>query len=232
MAMSLTAPAPQADIGSLTVVNNCPKPVYYYVSNGEGWESERKEIPDRGLHIPYDMTVSVKLSHNPADMQGSISQLELDHDSGAARVWYSVSNVDAFGTGTPPFMDGGMHLTTIGKENAEYPRCLPVHCPKGERLCNDDYNRPDAQTTLNCPHSTSLRLVICPQSESPSPIGRPAKALHYNEAKKFLKKRNQTNIQVGGLTWQCCSGSSESHAPKLPVLGLVVGLASYFITML
>lgn len=95
-AMSLGEPVPQADIGSLIVINNCPQPVYYHVK-----DSETKQISTRGFHTPYDTTISVKFFHNPAEIQGSSSQLELDLDRDAGRIWYNISNDHAFGTGLP-----------------------------------------------------------------------------------------------------------------------------------
>jgi hypothetical protein len=76
MTTSLTAPTPLANVGSVAVVNNCPKPVYYHVSglkDGIEWNSETEQIPAGGFHIPYDTAVSVKLFHNPTDRQGSVS---------------------------------------------------------------------------------------------------------------------------------------------------------------
>lgn len=131
-----------------------------------------------------------------------------------------------------------MHLTTTVQEDAQYPTCLPVHCPKGERTCNSTSSGPDNTMILSCPHSTSLHLIICPHSElssligRPGQVGRPAKALEYNNVETLLKKRNTTDIMVGGLTWQCCSGSRKSRVAKLPVVGLVAGLAHYVLTML
>jgi hypothetical protein len=255
MAMSLAAGVSQGGIGSATVVNHCPRPVYYHVSgfkNGKGWDSETKMIPSEGFHIQYDTVVSVKLFHNPTELQGSISQFEFNLDETVGRIWYDISNVDAFRTGAPPFMEGGMQLT-IGEKNAQYPTCIPVHCPKGERICKDAYNLPDDPKTLACPQSTSLHLVLCPDGEFPPPvgrsgdsgrpgeggrpgmrpsfpIGRSARALDAGNDEK-LSKRNET-VEVGGLTWELGGGSSKSHVAKLPVLGLVAGLACYFIAML
>jgi hypothetical protein len=239
MATSLTTPTPLANVGSVTVVNHCPRPVYYHVSglkNGIEWNSETKQIPAGGFHIPYDTAVSVKLFHNPIEWLGSVSQLQFDLDKDAGRVWYDIFSGDAFQTDAPPFVEGGVHLTTVGEQNAQDPNCIPVHCAKGEQTCNGAYNRPEGTRTLNCPHSTSLQVVLCPQSASPSPTGpprqlsEPTKALDYNNAEKSLKKRNQTTIMVGGLTWQCCAAGSKSHVAKLPIFGVVAGLAYYFLT--
>lgn len=142
MAMSLAAAMPQA-IGSATVVNHCAKPVYYHISgfkNGKGWNGGTKVIPAEGFTMPYDTIISVKLFHNPADIRGSISQLEFNLDEAAGRIWNDISNVDAFRGGAPPFIEGGMRLTTSGEKHAQYTTCIWVHCPKGERICKEPYN--------------------------------------------------------------------------------------------
>jgi hypothetical protein len=68
------------------VINNCAKPVYYHVSgfwNGRGWDSETKLIPTEGFGMPYATVISVKLFHNPAELQDSISPLEFNLDKAA-----------------------------------------------------------------------------------------------------------------------------------------------------
>jgi hypothetical protein len=246
--MPLAAAMPQA-IGSATVVNHCAKPVYYHVSgfkNGKGWDGETKVIPAEGFTMPYDTVISVKLFHNPADIRESISQLEFNLDETAGRVWYDISNVDAFRSGTPPFMEGGMHLTTSGEKHAQHPTCIPVHCPKGERTCKGVYNLWNDDKTLVCPQSTNLHLVLCPEGSSTPPTsppgevaplgrrppfrtGRTARALGLSKDEKLPEKRDSVEIEdLAGET----NRSSKSHVVKLPVLGLLAGLACYFITML
>jgi hypothetical protein len=255
--MSLTAAAimPRAAVGSATVVNHCPKPVYYHASgykNGKGWDGETKVIPAEGFNMQYDTTVSVKLFHDPAQLQGSISQLEFNLDTADGRIWYDISNVDAFRTSAPPFMEGGMHLTTIGEKHGN---CIPVHCTKGELLCKGAYNSWNDDMTFVCPQATNLHLVLCPDRNGKGPSPPPAvappqppkggtpgrrprpgaskrsKVPDGEEVAELYEKRDSDSVMVGGLTWET-SGSSKSHVAKLPVLCLVASLACYFIAIL
>jgi hypothetical protein len=65
-----------------------------------------------------------------------------------------------------------MHLTTIGEETAAHPIYIPVHCPKGERICKGAYILSNDTRTLVCPQLTSLRLVLCPGGESTPSAGQ------------------------------------------------------------
>ena len=254
MAMSPAAfPAvPPGTIGSTTVINNCASPVYQHVSgfkNGAGWDGPTQMIPAKGFNMPFDTTVSIKLFHEPDLGHGSISQLEFNLDKKEGRIWYDLSNVDGFCRGKPPFMEGGMSLAPGGATNAA---CAPIHCAAGVEKCKDAYNAPRDDKTYVCPMSTNLHLVLCP--DAPSQSGRPdqggwggwmrgggvgratfKKAEHLSIEKSLaneLEKSNDSKM-AGGLTGQRAKGSSsKSSVAKLLVLGMVAGLACYFVTML
>lgn len=42
--------------------------------------------------MPYATVISVKLFHNPAELQGSISPIEFNLDKAAGRIYYDISN--------------------------------------------------------------------------------------------------------------------------------------------
>ena len=256
MAMSPAAfPAtPPSGIGSATVINKCARPVYQHVSgfkDGAGWDSPTQMIPAEGFQMPFDTTVSVKLFHEPALGQGSISQFEFNLDKKEGRVWYDLSNVDGFRGGKTPFMEGGMSLTPSGATNAA---CAPIHCAAGVEKCKDAYNAPRDDKTYVCPMATNLHLVLCP--DAPAQAGRPdqdgwgswireggsvqgtfKRAEHLSvetSPTENLEKSNDSKM-IGGLVGQeagAKGSSSKSPVAKLPVLGMVAGLACYFITML
>ena len=245
----IPAAMPNATIGSATVVNHCPKPIYYHVSgfkNGQAWDGETKLIPANGFTMPYDTSVSIKLFHDPAQVQGSISQLEFNLETATGRIWYDISNVDAFRAGAPPFMEGGMHLTTHGEKHGN---CKPVHCQKGQLICQDVYNLSNDDMTFACPQATNLHLVLCPDEQAglsqppavvslePPTGGRPEKR-PASATRRPVKVRDvgededkPDSVMIGGLTWQV-SGSSKGGAGKLPLLGVVAGVACHFISML
>jgi hypothetical protein len=241
-----------AGIGSATVVNDCAKPVYFHISgfkDGIGWDSETDVIPAEGLTMPYDTSVSIKLFHDPAQLQGSISQLEFNLDTATGRIWYDLSNVDAFRAGAPPFMQDGMYLTPHGDMRGN---CRPVYCQKGQLICQDAYNLWNDDMTFECPQATDLRLVLCPHAEARSsqppaavpprragpPARRPAStirlpALSGRVVDKHMEQPD--SVMIGGLTWQIpSSGSNNSRRStvgKFPLLGIVASVACYFISM-
>jgi hypothetical protein len=244
-----------AGIGSATVVNHCAKPVYFHVSgfkDGIAWDSETQVIPAEGFTMPYETSVSIKLSHDPAQLQGSISQLEFNLDTATGRIWYDLSNVDAFRAGPPPFMQGGMHLTPHGDTRGN---CRPVYCQKGQLICKDVYNLWDDDMTFDCAQATDLRLVLCPHAGPRSPQPPPAAAPPHRggpparcpasairlpalRGRAVDKDTEQPDsVMVGGLTWQIPSSGSNSNSSrrstigKFPLLGIVASGACYFISM-
>ena len=201
--------------------------------------------------MPYETSVSVKLFNDPTQLEGSISQFEFNLDVAAGRIWYDLSNVDAFRAGPPPFMEGGMHLTPHGDTRGN---CRPVYCPKGELICKDAYNQWDDDMTFDCPQAADLRLVLCPHAKarSPQPLGAlppheagpparwPPSSIHLPELRgRVVDKATEQSesVMVDGLTWQIptsrsnSSGSRRSTVGKSPLLGIVASVACYFVSM-
>jgi hypothetical protein len=68
-------------------------------------------------------------------------------------------------------MEGDIHLATICENTAGYPIRIPVHCPKGERICKGAGVSPIDQSTLG---TLSRRRVYA--SSPPTGRARPPRA--------------------------------------------------------
>lgn len=113
----------------------------------------------------FGTSVSVKLClDNKVQPEGSISQLEFNHEPAAGKVWYDISNVDAYRLTQAPFVKGGLRLTPVGKSDSRFPNCKGVTCKSGQPVCDGAYLNPNDKMTLDCSEKTSLELVLCPRN--------------------------------------------------------------------
>jgi hypothetical protein len=152
----LLALAPSAlAVGSASVTNMCPYPVYYASISGQS-EALQAMYPGGGMSQAYSQEgtgVSIKLAMNDS-LSGPISQFE--YTWAAGKINYDLSNINGY-----PFSSGGMTVTPSISNDPNNPTCVPIVCPAGASVCSAAYNAPDDTRTMVCSDAASISLTLC-----------------------------------------------------------------------
>lgn len=160
-------------VGSITVKNNCPSPLYYKsVATNDAPAKPlqpNKDYKEQLRTSPNGGGVSIKVGKTK-DVSGPIAQLEYTLKS--PQLYYDLSFVNA--QQSNPFVPDGISLTPSDK------KCHTIVCRPGDANCKSAYQKPhDDHATVACGDSADYEAVFCiggggdggASSESPGSAG-------------------------------------------------------------